>query len=71
MVKATHFGGAIGSTSFINLFELIESKFKGWIDEIKILNNITRSQPHAVYMQHLHNHGLYSKWNYVLYIINV
>ena len=42
-----YLGGAIGSTSFIKFF--VESKIKGWVDEIKTLSNIAKSQPHAAY----------------------
>ena len=52
-----YLGGAIGSTSFIKLF--MESKIKGWVDEIKTLSNIAKSQPHAAYAAF--THGLYSK----------
>ena len=62
-----YLGGAIGSTSFIQLF--VENKIKGWIDEIKPLSNIAKSKPHAAYAAF--THGLYSKWNYVLRVIDL
>ena len=62
-----YLGVAIGSTSFIKLF--MESKIKGWIDEIKTLSNIANSQPHTAYAAF--SHGLYSKWNYVLHVIDL
>ena len=59
--------GAIGSTSFIQLF--VENKIKGWIDEIKTLSNIAKSKPHAAYAAF--THGLYFKWNYVLRVTDL
>lgn len=59
-----YLGGAIGSTSFIKL--IMKSKIKSWVEEIKTLS---RSQPHAAYTAFAH--VLYSKWNYVLRVIDL
>ena len=47
----------------------MESKIKGWVDEIKTFSNIAKSQPHAAYAAF--THGLYSKWNYALWVIDL
>ena len=62
-----YLGGAIGSTPFVKLF--MEKKLEGWVDEIKLLSKIANSQPHAAYAAF--THGLYSKWNYVLRVIDL
>ena len=58
----SYLGGAIGSTSFIR--EFVGRKVQDWVDEIKTLSNIAKTQPHAAYAAF--THGLLSKWNYVL-----
>ena len=62
-----YLGGALGSTAFIKHF--MESKIESWVDEVKTLSNIAKSQPHAAYAAF--THGLYSKWNYVLRVIDL
>ena len=57
-----YLGGAIGSTSFIKLF--MESKIKSWVNDIKTLSNVAKSQPHVAYAAYTHD-----LWNYVLRVI--
>ena len=56
-----HLGAAIGSKDFIT--EYMENKVEEWIDEIELLSNIAKSQPHAAFCAF--THGLSAKWNHI------
>ena len=56
-----YLGGALGSTSFLQQF--IRKRIEEWVEEIKILSDFAKTQPHAAYAAF--THGLSSRWNYL------
>ena len=56
-----HLGAALGSLHFIE--ECVDTKVKGWIEEIKNLAAIADTQPQAVYAAFFH--GTKNKWTYL------
>ena len=52
-------GSAIGSSDFVNNFA--SAQVQSWCDELSLLTDIARSQPHAVFS--LYIHGFASKWD--------
>ena len=61
-VGRRYLGGALGSTSFVQIF--IRKKVQEWVEEIKTLSEFAVTQPHAAYAAFVH--GLSSRWNYLL-----
>ena len=57
-----HLGAALGSRSFVESY--MQDKVGQWVDIIKNLSVIDRTQPHAAYSAFIH--GLSSKWIYFL-----
>ena len=57
-----HLGAALGSRSFVESY--MQDKVGQWVDIIKNLSVIARTQPHAAYSAFIH--GLSSKWIYFL-----
>ena len=62
-----YLGGALGSSSFIKQY--MERKVEGWINELNTLSAIAKTQPHAAFAAF--TYGLYSKWSYVLRVIDL
>jgi len=56
-----HLGAALGSLHFID--EYMDTKVKGWIEEIENLAGIADTQPQAVYAAFFH--GTKNKWTYL------
>ena len=56
-----HLGAALGSLHFID--EYVDTKVKGWIEEIDNLAAIADTQPQAVYAAFFH--GTKNKWTYL------
>ena len=63
-VGRRYLGGALGSTSFLQIF--IRKKIQEWVEEIKTLSEFAVTQPHAAYAAFVH--GLSSRWNYLLQV---
>ena len=57
-----YLGVANGTTSFQN--QLIDKKVTEWVEEIKTLSTIAKTEPHAAFSAF--THGLSSKWNHFL-----
>ena len=57
-----YLGGVMGTASF--LWQFVERKVNGWVQEIERLSTFARTQPHAAYAAY--THGLSSKLNYLL-----
>ena len=62
-----YLGGAIGTTSFRN--QLIDQKVREWVEEIKTLSEITKTEPHAAFAAF--THGLSSRWNYFIRVTDL
>ena len=62
-----YLGGAIGTTSFRN--QLIDQKVRKWVEEIKTLSEIAKTEPHAAFAAF--THGLSSRWNYFLWVTDL
>ena len=62
-----YLGGAIGITSFRN--QLIDQKVREWVEEIKTLSEIAKTEPHAAFAAF--THGLSSRWNYFLRVTDL
>ena len=56
-----HLGAALGSATFVEKF--VSDKVKKWVDEVIILTDIARSQPHAAFAALCHI--LINKWSYL------
>ena len=61
-----YLGSAMGITSFVEQF--VQRKVEGWINEIKKLSMFAVTQPHAAFAAF--THGLVSRWNYLLRVID-
>ena len=62
-----YLGGAIGTTPF--LIDFVEKKVEEWTEEVLTLSVFARTQPHAAYAAF--THGLSSKWNYLLRLMDL
>ena len=60
-----HLGATLGSRSYVERY--MQDKVVLWVDTIKKLSVIARTQPHAAYSVFIH--GLSSKWTYFLHTI--
>ena len=56
-----YLGSAIGQDTFVERF--VESKVSMWVDEIKSLAKIAKTQPHAVYA--LYTHCTMHRWTFL------
>ena len=56
-----YLGSAIGSSDFVNKF--VWAQVQSWCDELSLLTDIARSQPHAVFL--LYIHGFACKWTFL------
>ena len=56
-----HLGAALGSSTFVESY--VSDKVKSWVDEIIMLTEIAKSQPHAAYAAL--SHSLIHKWTYI------
>ena len=63
----SYLGGAIGTASFQN--QLIDRKVREWAEEIRTLSEIARTEPHAAFAAF--THGLSSRWNYFLRVMDL
>ena len=61
-----YLGGAIGTISFIQQY--VQTKVDGWIKDIQKLSEFATTQPQAAYAAL--THGLISRWNYLLRVID-
>ena len=61
-----YLGGAMGSSSFIRQY--VQRKMESWVKEVEKLSKFAETQPHAAYAAF--THGLSSKWNYLLRVID-
>ena len=62
-----YLGSAIGTAPFLTDF--VKKKVEEWTEEMKTLSEYARTQPHAAYAAF--THGLSSKWNYLLRVMDV
>ena len=56
-----HLGAAIGCRTFVNQY--VQKRVNKWIDEVRCLTSIARTQPHAAFCAY--THGLAGKWTYL------
>ena len=56
-----HLGVAIGSPEFCN--EYVRNKVSQWTEDLMILTNVAKSEPHASFAAY--THGLSGRWSYV------
>ena len=56
-----YLGSAIGTSDFVNDF--VSAQVQSWCDELSLLTDIARSQPHAVFSSYVH--GFASKWTFL------
>ena len=61
-----YLGGAMGTASFVQQF--VQRKVEGWVKEVEKLSRFAATQPHAAYAAF--THGLMSRWNYLLRVID-
>ena len=47
-----YLGSAIGTSDFVNNF--VSAQVQAWCDELSVLTDIARSQPHAVFSSYVH-----------------
>ena len=47
----------------VNMYKYVSNLAKDWCNEVKVLSNVARSQPHAAYAAYIH--GLATKWSYI------
>ena len=57
-----HLGAAIGTEEFKDKF--VKEKVNEWVEEIKMLSNYAKTEPHASYTAF--THGVKHQWNYLL-----
>ena len=62
-----YLGGAIGITSFSN--QRIDQKVREWVEEIKTLSEIAKTEPLAAFAAFTHR--LSSRWNYFLRVTDL
>ena len=60
--ERTFLGGVIGTTHFVEQF--VDRKVQEWVDEIRILSKVARSQSHTAFVAF--THSLSTRWNYFL-----
>ena len=60
-----YLGGAVGQ-SFVQTF--VQRKVEGWVREVEKLSKFAETQPHSAYAAF--THGLMSKWNYLLRVVD-
>ena len=58
---ARHLGAAVGTTAYQH--EYISNKVKNWVDSVKTLARIAKSEPHAAYSAY--THCLQSQWTFL------
>ena len=58
---ARHLGAVIGSKEFREIY--VADKVKTWIEQIRVLAEITLTQPQVVYSAFVH--GVISRWSFV------
>ena len=56
----------MGTASFVQQF--VQRKVEGWVKEVEKLSKFAATHPHAAYAAF--THGLMSRWNYPLHIID-
>ena len=61
-----YLGGAVGTLSFVQTF--VQRKVEGWVREVEKLSKFAETQPHSAYAAF--THGLMSKWNYLLCVVD-
>ena len=61
-----YLGGAVGTLSFVQTF--VQRKVEGWVREVEKLSKFAKTQPHSAYAAF--THGLMSKWNYLLRVVD-
>ena len=61
-----YLGGAMGTTTFVQQF--VQRKVERWVKEVERLSEFAAIQPHAAYAAF--THGLMSRWNYLLRVID-
>ena len=61
-----YLGGAVGTLSFVQTF--VQRKVEGWVREVEKLSKFAETQPHSAYAAF--THGLMSKWNYLLRVVD-
>ena len=57
-----HLGAVIGTQEFKK--EYVEKKVTEWVQEVKVLSDIAKTEPHAAYAAY--TYGLQHRWNYVM-----
>lgn len=57
-----HLGAVIGTEEFKK--EYVGDKVAEWIEEVKVLADMAKTEPHAAYSAY--THGLQHRWNYVM-----
>ena len=61
-----YLGGVVGTSSFVRQY--VERRVVNWTNEAERFSKIAETQPHAAYAAF--THGLSSKWNYLLRVID-
>ena len=61
-----YLGGAMGTAVFVEQF--VQRKVEGWAKEVERLSTFAVTQPHVAYAAF--THGLVSRWNYLLRVID-
>ena len=61
-----YLGGVMGTASFIQQF--VQRKVEAWVMEVEKLSKFAVTQAHASYAAF--THGLLSRWNYFLQVVN-
>ena len=61
-----YLGGAVGTISFIQQY--VQMKVNGWVKEVQKLSEFAATQPQAAYAAL--THGLISRWNYLLRVVD-
>ena len=56
----------MGTLSFVQTF--VQRKVEGWVREVEKLSKFAETQPHSAYAAF--THGLMSKWNYLLRVVD-
>ena len=58
--RRPHLGAPLGCSTYVNQF--VSQKVQQWSTELKVLSEISSTQPHAAFAAL--THGLSSKWSY-------
>ena len=61
-----YLGDAMGTATFVEQF--VRRKVEGWVKEVERLSTLAMTQPHAAYAAF--THGLVSRWNYLLRVVD-